>query len=113
MLVCYEIFAYTTQDNTCTFEFAIAPYNEGFRAYILTPINYWGRPDDLLTTCRAYDQAQGLYYVNFYWSPLPPTIEACEAVIALWSDLTVAYIYTSETIYSQFWRRFYRQNRAV
>jgi len=105
MFTCDELFRYHTKDNTLTIEFALTQGTDGWRAYILTPIDYCGRPDSMEATSRLYDPTHDLCYVC--WNPPPHSLELCEAVAALWSDLTVAYVYTGEPIFSQYQRRFY------
>ena len=107
MLFYDAIICYRTKDNTCTTQFGMAQFNDHWRAYILTPLNYlgWGRSDAPQITGRTYDQANGLFYIH--WHLPVVTAEMCEAVAVLWSDLTMAYLHTGETIGEQYERLYY------
>jgi hypothetical protein len=62
----------------------------GWRAYIMSNINYGGRASDAHSTHRLYDSTLSLHYVC--WDRPIPTKAECKAVISQWSDLTIRYI---------------------
>ena len=101
-----EVLFYRTSDNSMDIQFGFK-YDYaagGWKAYILTPLHYGYRPSDLHSTHRLYDPAVQLYYVC--WTPLPATLDDCKNVVAMWSDMTVHYIRTGETLDSQFIRLY-------
>ena len=85
-------------------EFALAQYGDIWRVYLLSPIDYKGRPDDLYITCRQCDE-HGLIYIC--WYPPPLSLEVAEAVATTWAEMTATYIRTGESICSQYSRAYY------
>lgn len=64
----------------------------GWRAYILSNIDYGSRNSSMSTTHRLYDDTLSLYYVC--WDCGIRTKNECKTVAALWSDHTINYILT-------------------
>ena len=100
MLIYDQVQYYRTLDGSCDIQFGFKHFYDGWRAYILTPLNYWHRPTDLHSTHRLYDSAHGLYYVC--WTPPPSTLNAVKAVAAIWANTTMHYIRTGIPIDTQF-----------
>ena len=106
MLRYNSILDYATRDKTRVIQFGFtrdAHGATGWRAYILTPINYRDRADDGHTTHRYYDSANDRYYVC--WDPEPATLAEMKSIAAMWGELTHDYIRTGESINGQFARR--------
>jgi hypothetical protein len=103
-----QTLAYTTGDRTRTIQFGVKYCPDGYRAYILTPLYYGNRPSDGHTTHRYYDEANGVYYIC--WDSPITRYRELKTVIALWSELTHAYIRTGETIDRLFARMNKRRN---
>ena len=64
--------------------------SNGWRAYIMSPINYRRRDTSLHATHRFYDAKLRLHYVC--WTKPLYSKRACEQVADLWSDRTTRYI---------------------
>lgn len=62
----------------------------GWRAYIMSNINYGGRASDAHSTHRLFDSSLNLHYIC--WDCSIPTKAECKAVAGQWSDLTTRYI---------------------
>jgi hypothetical protein len=106
MLRYEHILNFTTLDGARTVQFGFTrfgPGATGWRAYILTPIFYLGRADDLHSTHRYHDTVNNLHYVC--WDPEPRTFSEMKSVVAMWTELTHTYIRTGEEIDVQFKRR--------
>jgi hypothetical protein len=84
-------------------DFILTGFSFGWCAYPQNFPHYENRSIDLDTLWLAHDQ--GKFIIN--WHPIPQTLEACEAAVVAWTDMTFEYIKTGETIHSQFQRRFY------
>jgi len=101
-----QILDYTTRDKTRVIQFGFTrsgPGAAGWRAYILSPINYRGRASDGHTSHRYHDDINKLYYVC--WDPEPATFAEMKSIAAMWAELTHDYIRTGESIDSQYrWR---------
>jgi len=95
---------YRTKDNSCDILFGFKHCYDGWRAYILTPVDYFGLDDDCHTTHRFYDLENDLFYVC--WDPLPDNLEDCKQIAGLWSELTLTYLRTGEDIDGQYQRLY-------
>ena len=62
----------------------------GWRAYILSDLDYGTRDSSAAVSHRLYDGELGLQYVC--WSTPIPTKDQCKAVAKLWSEKTLDYI---------------------
>lgn len=62
----------------------------GWRAYIMSNINYGDRPSDAHSSHRLFDSNLNLHYVC--WDRSISTKAECKAVAGQWSDLTIRYI---------------------
>ena len=75
MLKYHQVLDYTTRDNLRTIQFGFtntAPGATGWRAYILTPIDYLGCDDGGFITHRYQDKENNLLYVC--WTPEPASL---------------------------------------
>jgi hypothetical protein len=62
----------------------------GWRAYIMSNIDYGGRASDAHSSHRLYDSTLGLHYIC--WDRKILTKAQCKTVASQWSDLTINYI---------------------
>lgn len=88
---------YRTKDGIADYEFSFEPVGEGYRAYIVNMPSYGTRDTRLSVTHRLVSGNR--YYVC--WDKPLHTVENLKKVVALWSDLTQAYIRTGRTIDQQ------------
>lgn len=84
-------------------DFILAGYSFGWRAYPQNFPSYGNRSTDLDTLWLVQEQEK--YFIN--WPPIPQTLEACEAAVIAWADMTYEYIATGKTIEAQFQQRYY------
>ena len=86
-----ETIWYRTADgrHDIKFWFKHCPPN-GWRAYIMSDINYGVRDTGAHATHRLFDSALNLQYIC--WNTAIQTKAQCKTVAAQWSDLTIKYI---------------------
>jgi len=103
----HQVLDYTTRDNQRTIQFGFIndhPKGAGWRAYILTAIDYLGRDDGGFITHRYQDKENNMFYVC--WTPEPASFDEMKAVAAMWSELTHGYIKTGESMNRQYARQY-------
>ena len=100
MQVTSETTSYRTRDGSLEIQFSIIQYPESWRIYVTSPPDYKGRPEDPISTFRIYDEAKGIFFVN--WLPTPMSLRAAEAAAIVWSEFTSCYISTGESLVSQY-----------
>ena len=82
---------YRTLDGTTDICFLFRDCGEnGWRAYILSNLDYGRRDASAAVSHRLYDSELGLHYVC--WSTRITTKDQCKAIAKLWSDKTMDYI---------------------
>jgi hypothetical protein len=86
-----EIAWYRTQDNRHDIKFWFRDcHREGWRAYIMSHIDYGARASDAHSTHRLLDRTLDLHYVC--WDRPIATKAECQAIAVKWSELTFLYI---------------------
>lgn len=96
----YEHAWYLTKDKSLNVEFLFLNLGEqsGWRAYILSGVDYKTRSDSCLITHRLYEGRNERYidesvaYPYICWSQTVHDLETLKNIAAVWSEITAYYI---------------------
>jgi hypothetical protein len=94
----YERMYYRSSDGSLILDFVFMYCGPeiGWRAYIITEINY-GRFADTSGHASHRNRFEGDTYPCICWSDRVDTLSEMKAIAALWSDVTAIYMETGET----------------